>query len=146
MKAISRAVFFALLVIASTFVHASDVGTKLFLAMELKDGETTIGTPKIVVVSGEQGSIAIGSNTTVTEPRQQRDYRIAVLPTLEATGELLTTYEVTVITPASDSVAANTRNMKMRIKQKPGETIMLQVPSANGQPPLHLTVKIDIVS
>ncbi len=148
MKSISQAVFYALLVIASTFAHAADDGSKLFLTMELKDGETTIGTPKIVVVSGEKGSIAVGSKSVsaATGVLQQRDYRIDVMPALEATGELLTSYEVTIISPASDGGASNTRTMKMKIKQKPGETIMLQVPGANGEQPLQLTVKTDIVS
>ena len=146
MKSISQTVFFAIFTVISTFANASDVGAKLSLAMELKDGETTIGTPRIIVVSGEQGNIAVSPKTTVTEPRQQRDYRIAASPSLGAMGELVTAYEVTVISPASDSVAANTRTMKMKIKQKLGETIILQVPGANGEQPLQLTVKTDIVS
>ncbi len=148
MKSISQAVFFALLGISSAFAQPSEVGTKLLLAMELKDGETTIGAPKIVVVSGEKASIVVGSKSVsaATGALLQQNYKIDVMPALEANGELLTSYEVTVISPASNGDASNTRTVKMKIKQKPGETVMLQVPATNGEPPMNLTVKTDIVS
>ena len=148
MKSISQTIFFAVLSIVSTFANASDVRAKLSLAMELKEGETTIGKPRIIVVSGEQGSIAVGSNPAATaiEPGQQYDYRIAVLPTLEATGELLTAYDVTVITPLSDKGASNIRTVKLKIKQMPGEAITIKIPGGDGEQPLNLKVKTDIVS
>ena len=148
MKLISQTVFVFLLAIVSTFANASDVRAKLSLAMELKEGETTIGKPRIIVVSGEQGSIVVGSSiaATTAEPRQQYDYRIAVLPTLEATGELLTAYDVTVITPLSDKGASNIRTVKLKIKQMPGEAITIQIPGRDGEHPVNLKVKTDIVS
>ena len=148
MKSILQTIFFAVLTIVSTSANASDVRAKLSLAMELKEGETTIGKPRIIVVSGEQGSIVVGSSIAAmtAEPRQQYDYRIAVLPTLEATGELLTAYDVTVITPASDSGTSNTRVVKVKIKQMPGEAITIQIPGRDGEQPVDLKVKTDIVS
>ena len=148
MKSILQTIFFAVLTIVSTFANASDVRAKLSLAMELKEGETTIGKPRIIVVSGEQGNIAVGANpaATATEPGQQYEYRIAVLPELEATGELLTAYDVTVITPASDSGTSNIRTVKVKIKQMPGEAITIKIPGGDGQQSVNLKVKTDIVS
>lgn len=145
MKTLWQTALGILLVSLNSLVSAADRQPTLLLTMEVKEGEMLVGSPKLSVTAGKRASLRIGTAAAGTELAVADGWSIDALPTLAPTGEVLTSFQVKYsVSSAGGSV--RTRNLAVETKQMPGETITIQIPGEDGEPPLSLHVKADIVA
>ena len=126
---------------------AIESSSKLSVSMELKEGETIVGTPRVIVVNGERATVELGSkfgagNTDCAYPR---GWWVDVTPMLEEPGQVSTKVTFKSFQVTADCVPSS-RNMTMKIMQKLGEPILLQMPANNFDPLLALTIKTDVIA
>lgn len=139
-----KSAILASLFCAHALAGAVDAPTALTLSMELKEGDAVVGTPRMVVLSGARASISVGSKTagTSTGASGQHDWNVNVQPTLDPSGDVLTSFSIKFSALAANG-ATNTRSMSAEIKQTLGESITIQIPGSSDEPPLSVTMKAE---
>ena len=127
--------------------YASDAGTKLSLSMELMEGDTVVGKPRIVVMTGRHASIEIGSVPAAVgaTPAAQLGWKVDIMPMMASASEVRTSLDVK-FTAASESGVTNTRSLSVDTRQALGKTIVIQIPGSEGQQPLSLSLKTDLAT
>lgn len=136
-----------LLATASSLVCASDAGTKLSLSMELMEGETVVGKPRLVVMTGRHARVEIGAVPLPagTNAATQLGWQVDVVPMMASPDEVKTSLDIT-FTAAGDGGVTSTRSMSVDTRQKLGKTIVIQIPGTEGQQPLSLSLKTDLAT
>lgn len=126
---------------------ATDARTVFSLSMEMKEGDLTIAKPRVSVIAGERASIEIDSKVAAdgASLSQQQTWKVDALPKLAPTGDVHTSFNVKFSSSESGGVT-QTRSMAFEIKQDLGKTTVLQFPGTNDQPPMSLSVKIELVA
>ena len=145
MKPMLQTALVIFLVSFNSFASAADAATTLSLAMELKEGETVVGTPRIFVIAGERASIRVGSKVSSAgaDNNAQHGWQVDVVPTLTALGEVLTSVNVK-FSASTPGGITQTRSVSVETKQQLGEAVMIQIPGGSGDPPLSLKVRADV--
>lgn len=143
MKSSLQSVFVILLLTFSSFASATDMGTRLLLSMELKEGETIVSKPKLIVLNGKRASVEVGS--AGTNPFSQMGWKIEVMPMLANADDLITNFNIKVSALGADGIS-QTRSMSVETKQSLGKEVLIQLPGADGQQPLSLSLKTDLAT
>ena len=126
---------------------ASDTRTKLSVAMELKQGETVVGSPRVIVIDGERATVELGARTSGENAgcAYPRGWWIEITPKLEAPGEVTTSISFKSFTVSADCVPSS-RTKSMKTAQKLGAAILLMMPASNYDPELLLSIKTDFIA
>ena len=139
---------FAIL-IASLNISASatDARTVFSISMEMKEGDLTIAKPRVSVIAGERASIEIDSKVAAdgASLSHQQTWKVDALPTLAPTGDVHTSFNVKFSSSVPGGVTQS-RSMALETKQDLGKTTVLKFPGTADQPPMSLSVKIDLVT
>ena len=146
MKLLLLTAFATLVLTAHPSVYAAQSDPKLSLSIELKEGDTVVAKPRLIVIAGERASVEVGGKgaTGNAEPLDKRQWRVEVTPVLEGTDQVSTKINFKTIWVAADGVKRD-RSMNMKTVQKLGEAMLLVIPANDVDPALSLTIKTDIV-
>ena len=127
-------------------VYAAQSDTKLSLSIELKEGDTVIAKPRLIVIAGERASVEVGGKGASgnAEPVDGRQWWVEVTPVLEGTDQVSTKINFKSIGVAADGIKRG-RSMITKTVQKLGEAMLLVMPADDVDPALSLTIKTDIV-
>ncbi|MEQ1517936.1 MAG: hypothetical protein ABL931_15765 [Usitatibacteraceae bacterium] len=147
MKILLQSALAFLLATSGLVASASEASPKLSVAMALIQGETVVGSPRVVVLNGERATVEVGpqtgdENTGCTYPR---GWWVDITPKLEAAGEVSTSIKFKSFKISADCVPSS-RNVSMKTVQKLGATILLTMPASNYDPELLLSIKTDIIA
>ena len=125
----------------------ADTGTKLSLSIELKEGETVVSKPRLIVLNGRHAGIEVGAVPVAggTSSPNPLGWKIDILPTMANAEEVQTKFDIRV-TSASSEGLASTRSMSVETRQSLGKTISIQIPGADGQQPLSLSLRTDLAA
>ena len=145
MKPMLQTALLIFLVSCNSFASATNSATTLSLAMELKEGETIVGAPRMFVIAGERASIRVGSKVSSAgvDNNVQDGWQVDVVPTLTPLGEVLTSVNVRFSESAPGGVT-NTRTLAVETRQKLGEDVVLHIPDGSGDRSLSVKIKADI--
>ena len=97
--------------------------------------------------AGERATIEIDSKVAAdgASLSHQQTWKVDALPTLAPTGDVHTSFNVKFSSSVPSGVT-QTRSMALEIKQDLGKTTVLKFPGTADQPPMSLSVKIDLVT
>ena len=126
---------------------ATDARTIFSLSMEMKEGELILAQPRMSVIAGERATIEIDSKVAAegASPPRQQTWKVEALPTLAPTGDVHTSFNVKFSSSVPSGVTQS-RSMALETKQDLGKTTVWKFPVTDDQPPMTLSVKIDLVA
>ena len=130
---------------ASAF--GTDARTIFSISVEMKEGDLIIAKPRVSVIAGERAAIEIDSKVAAegASPPRQQTWKVDALPTLSSAGDVHTAFDVKFSSSVLGGVT-QTRSMAFEIRQDLDKTTVLQLPGTDDQPPMTLSVKIDLVA
>ena len=128
-------------------VYAAQSDTKLSLSIELKEGDTVVAKPRLIVIAGERASVEVGGKgaTGNAAPVDGRQWRVEVTPVLEGADQVSTEINFKSNWVAADGIKRD-RSMTTKTLQKLGEAMFIVMPATDIEPALSLTIKTDIVA
>jgi membrane-associated protease RseP (regulator of RpoE activity) len=115
--------------------------------MELMEGETVVGKPRLVVMTGRQARVEIGAVPAPagTSAATQLGWQVDVTSMMDSPDVVKTSLDIK-FTAAGDGGVTSTRSMSVDTRQMLGKTVVIYIPGSEGQQPLSLSLKTDLAT